>query len=131
MTQHAVRISGPDDDEVGLSHALHHRRKFDIPGLAHRAGIEGRKLIGLYVGRADEPRGVVHLADADRVRVDTVALEPGTVVLEIHAHRIDEHGAQAQARQAEGDVGGHSPAPDLECFDEEGQRDPVELVGDE
>ena len=87
--------------------------------------------IGLDIGGADEASGVVHLAHVDGIGVDAVALEPRPVVVEVDSHRVDEDGPQAQTAEAEGDIGRHSTASDFQRLDEERQRDPVELVGDE
>ena len=57
--------------------------------------------------------------------------EPVAVRAEIRADRADQQRPEPEHAQAERDVRGHPAAPDLQPVNEEGQRYPVHLVGDE
>src|SRR5690606_20877641 len=118
-------------DEVEAAHPLGDRPELDLPGLAHRPGVERGDLVVVPVGGAQEAGRVVQLRHVHRVAVDPVAFQPGPVVGEVMAHRADEDRPQPQAGHAETDVRGDAAAPDLQVVDEEGQRHPVHLVGHE
>ena len=131
VAQHRLGIVRTDQHDVGLADAVDDRTQLDIAGLGHRARIEGRDLVLLGIRRADEARGVPRLGHSDAARVDVVPLQPGLVVGEVGTDRSDQHRAQAQTAHAERDVGGDTTPTDLEFVDQEGQRDLVQLVGDE
>ena len=60
-----------------------------------------------------------------------MASQPTAVVGKVLTGRADEDRPLAQACHPEADVGGHSPAPDVERVGQEGHRDLVELLDDE
>jgi hypothetical protein len=60
-----------------------------------------------------------------------VVLEPAAVVVEILADGADQDRAETEHAHAEADVARHSPTPDVELFDDEGQGDLVQLVDDQ
>ena len=62
--------------------------------------------------------------------VHAVALEPAAILGEVRPRRPDQQRPQAEAAKAKRDIGGHSPAPDVQRVHEEGQRDLVELIRD-
>ncbi len=131
MAEHRLGVVGADEDEVEAADPLGDGLELDEAGLAHGAGVEGADLVVVGVGGADEARGVQHLGDADRAGVDAVPVEPGPVLVEVRAGRADQDGGGAELAHAEADVGRDPAAPDVELVDEEGERDRVELVGDE
>ena len=57
-----------------------------------------------------------------------MAGEPFAVVLEVASDGPDEHGPQAEAAEAEGDVGGDAALADVQFVDQEGERHVVERV---
>jgi hypothetical protein len=131
VPEHALGVVGGDQHEVGRTDLRHDRRELHQPGLAHRPGIEGGELRHRAVRGAHETRRVPGVGDAHVRAVDAVPLEPAAVVGEVLTGRADQHRTQPEAAQAEAHVGGHSPAPDLEVVDQEGDRDLVELVDDQ
>src|SRR5262249_51499339 len=62
---------------------------------------------------------------------DAVPGQPVAIGTEVGADRADEQRAQSQYAEAERDVGGHSTAAYLQVLNEERERHPVELLGDE
>jgi len=62
------------------------------------------------------------------VTVDAVALKPGSVLHEVLAGSSHQDRLLPQVGHAERDVGGDTPAADLEILHQEGQGDLVELV---
>ena len=80
------------------------------------------------VGGADEAGGVLQLGDAHAGAVDAVALQPGPVVREVLAGGSDQDRSLPEVGHAEGDVGGDTPAADLEVLDQEGHRNLLELL---
>jgi hypothetical protein len=131
VPDHGRRVVRADQDQIEAAGPLVHRRQLDVAGLGHRPGVERGDLVEVVIGGADEAGRVGHLADVHRTAVDVVPLEPGPVVGEVGTHRADQDRAQAELAHAERDVAGHAAAPDHQVVDEEGQRDLVQLVGDE
>ena len=131
VPDHRLGVVGADQDEVEATEPGGHRGQLDVAGLAHRAGVEGRDLVVVGVGRAQETRRVPKVRDVDRCRVDPVTIEPGAVVVEVAPDGADQRRAQAERAHGEADVGRHPAAADVEVLDEEGQRDLVEAVRDQ
>ena len=119
----STRSSPPTRSAIGSSSMSRASR--------HRPGVEGRDLGHVLVGGADEAGGVLGLGDVHGLAVHAVALQPAAVVGEVLTDRPHEDRALPEVGHAEGDVGGHPAAADLEVVREEGQRDLVELLDDE
>ena len=131
VTQHPLRIIGTDDDQIDAPEPVVDGEQFNIPGLAHRTGVERSDLIRVLIRGANEPCRLMHLGDMNAVGVYTMTLQPGAVVGEVRPDGTDEHRLQSQHPHAEGDVRRDASAPDLEGIHKKGQGDPIELVRDQ
>jgi hypothetical protein len=65
------------------------------------------------------------------VSVDTVALQPFTVVVEVVADRPDQRGVTPEHPDGEGDVAGHPAAVDHQVVNEEAERNFLQVVGEQ
>lgn len=131
VPEHGLGVVRGDQDKVQPAGPRDDRPQVDLARLGHRPRVEGGDLVLGPVGRTDEPGGVERLADAHRVGVHAVVLQPDPVRLEVGADRAHESGTEPEDTEPEGDVRCHSAAPDLQVVGEERQGDPVEPVGEQ
>ncbi len=131
VAEHPLGVVGADGDEVEAAHAVGDGLQLDQPGLAHGSRVEGADLVVVGVRRADEAGGVQDLGDPHRPGVDAVAVEPGPVLVEVGARGADQERTGAEQPHAEADVGGDTSPADVQVVDQEGERDRVQLIGDQ
>ena len=120
-------LDGAVDDTKIRAEINHYWFQHDVE-MYRKVGLtisEGRVLLTGVVptdaGRADAVRLAWQAAGVREV-INEIAVRPdGT----------DQNRPQTQAAEPEGDVGPHSPAPDLQLLDQERQRDLVELPADQ
>jgi hypothetical protein len=131
VAQHGLGVVGGDHHEVEVRDAPHRRFELHLLRLGHRTCVEGGDLVLIDVRRAHEARGPARLAGPHRHGVDAVRPQPAAVVGEVDTGRAHKHGFEAEPAEGEGDVGGDTSPADLQVVGEEGQRDLVELFGDQ
>ncbi len=131
VPDHRGRVVRADDHQVQGPDPGGHRGELDHRGLRHRAGVERGDLVAGHVGGAGEPGGVLDVGPAHALGVHAVPLQPRVVVVEVAAHRADQHRGQAQQAHAVGHVRPGPAAVLHQVVDEEGQRDVLHLALDE
>jgi hypothetical protein len=129
VPDHRRRVVRGDHHQVQPAVGGGDRTQFDLPCAGHRAGVEGRDLVHILVGGADEPGRLHVLAPVDLGAVHAVPGQPGVVVAEVGAGRADQDRVEPQGRHPEADVGRHPAAAHHQVVDQERQRHPVQLIG--